>query len=425
MAQNFRVTIPIQKLDAKKRLVTGWASIVTSKDGVPIIDHDDDVILVDDLEKAVHELGMDGGAGKVSDMHESDGKASIVESMVVSKEKREALGFGTGPEGWIVTLKVHDDELMKQIESGEKAELSLKGRSKRIPVPGRPGVFALRDLHLGSVEALGIVDQGASGDSEHRPSIVLIKRRSTILDKIKGALLKTLKQEPKMPSDDDVTKVEMTLEEILAEMPDDKKAVVLAALEAAAKTEPVESIGDDDDDDDDAALKLEEEDEDMKKALKALPKEARKKLAAVLRKNRKENESETAKLQKRVKKMEDDKSTEIFVAKARDKMSALPGLKTEELGAVLKRISDSVPEKEYAEIEKCLISASEAVEKSDFLDEKGFGGESLGEDAEKLDVMIAKRQEDNKDLTYQQAYRDVTKRGEGLKLYNQIRKDAQ
>ncbi len=54
------------------------------------------------------------------------GVLDVVESFVVTLEKREALGLGEGPEGWIATFRVNDDKVWQNIKAGELPELSLK-----------------------------------------------------------------------------------------------------------------------------------------------------------------------------------------------------------------------------------------------------------------------------------------------------------
>lgn len=131
---NWSVTIPIRKVDGEQQLVTGWASVVTTADGAPIVDSQGDIIPIAELEKAAHEAFLLGGLGKAGDMHERQGVASVVESMVLDAAKREALGFGKGAEGWVVSLKIHDDKLWNMVKSGERMELSLRGIAERVPV---------------------------------------------------------------------------------------------------------------------------------------------------------------------------------------------------------------------------------------------------------------------------------------------------
>lgn len=127
----FDVTLNIAKADTRERTVTGWAAIVTRDDGTPVIDADDHIIPVDVLKRAVQRAFVDSsGKGKVGINHErkAQGSADLVESLVVTKELRKALGLGdSGREGWIATLRVTDPKVIERIQSGELRELSLKG----------------------------------------------------------------------------------------------------------------------------------------------------------------------------------------------------------------------------------------------------------------------------------------------------------
>ena len=129
MSEKFQVRMKIEKTDAKARTVTGWAAVVTRDDGQVVVDSDDHVIPVAILKRAVQDLfAEEGGSGKVGVNHEEKGKADLVESFVVTKENRKALGLGdSGREGWIATLRVTDPETIARIESGELTELSLSG----------------------------------------------------------------------------------------------------------------------------------------------------------------------------------------------------------------------------------------------------------------------------------------------------------
>ena len=62
------IKIPIVKLDKPQRVVYGLASVVTGSDGRPIVDHDGDIILAEDLERAVHKASAHGGAGKAGEL---------------------------------------------------------------------------------------------------------------------------------------------------------------------------------------------------------------------------------------------------------------------------------------------------------------------------------------------------------------------
>jgi hypothetical protein len=121
--------ITIIKADPDQRLVFGWASVV-EKDGVAIIDKQGDVIPVAELENAAYEYMLSSRNG--ADMHQRKGVAKLVESIVFTKEKQQALGIDLGQVGWWVGFKVHDDELWAAHKRGERPELSIGGAA--IPV---------------------------------------------------------------------------------------------------------------------------------------------------------------------------------------------------------------------------------------------------------------------------------------------------
>lgn len=133
-AADFNLRIPIAKMDDDQRLIVGWAAVVTKADGTPVVDLQGDLTPISEIEKAAHKALRFGGRGKSGVQHEATGIGDIVESFVVSKSRREALGFGPGPEGWVVAMKIHDDDVWKRIKSGELSELSFKGTARRTPI---------------------------------------------------------------------------------------------------------------------------------------------------------------------------------------------------------------------------------------------------------------------------------------------------
>lgn len=129
----FALSFPIVKRDDAKRVVTGWAAISRDASGQPLIDYHGDHMPAEDLEKAVHDLMRAGGGDKAGEMHERR-VGDIVEAMVVSAEKRQALGFGEGPEGIVVSMKIADDSAWAKVLAGELRELSISGIGERISV---------------------------------------------------------------------------------------------------------------------------------------------------------------------------------------------------------------------------------------------------------------------------------------------------
>ena len=126
---------PIAKRDDSTHTITGWAALSRDASGAPVIDYQGDHIPVAELEKATQQLMADGGGGKAGVMHERR-IGDITEMMVVTADKRAALGFGEGPEGLVVSLKIHDEAAWQRVKSGELKELSISGSGERIPVDG-------------------------------------------------------------------------------------------------------------------------------------------------------------------------------------------------------------------------------------------------------------------------------------------------
>jgi hypothetical protein len=120
-------TFKLSKAEPAKQFVFGWASVVT-KDGLLIIDKQDDVILPEDLESAAYDYvrySRDHG-----EMHTSVGKGELIESIVFTEEKQKALGIDLGIEGWWAGWHITCKDLWARHERGELPELSIGGYSR-------------------------------------------------------------------------------------------------------------------------------------------------------------------------------------------------------------------------------------------------------------------------------------------------------
>jgi hypothetical protein len=132
---DWSLTIPVKKASENPDgsvTFTGWASVVSDAAGNPIVDYDGEIIPVDELERAVHKAALEAsGAGRAGVMHQSTGMIDVVESMVLTAAKREALGLGAGQEGWVVTCRSTDPEVVKAVRSGHMLEMSIRGTAVR------------------------------------------------------------------------------------------------------------------------------------------------------------------------------------------------------------------------------------------------------------------------------------------------------
>jgi hypothetical protein len=85
----------------------------------------------EELESAAYqfvELYREGG-----EMHERGGCAVLVESMVFTKEKQQALGIpdGTLPVGWWIGFKVTDEDVWSKVKNGTYPMFSIEGTAIR------------------------------------------------------------------------------------------------------------------------------------------------------------------------------------------------------------------------------------------------------------------------------------------------------
>lgn len=126
----------ILKADDDKRLVFGWANIAFTADGEQLEDLQRDIIDTEDLEEAVYNYVLnfrDGGEEHIPTMRK---KASLVESVMFTKEKMKAMGIPEGivPEGWWIGFYVSDDSAWARIKDGTYKMFSIEGKAIRIPV---------------------------------------------------------------------------------------------------------------------------------------------------------------------------------------------------------------------------------------------------------------------------------------------------
>lgn len=123
--------IEVFKIDEDQRMVYGWASVIT-KDGEPVVDLQDDIIEPHELENATTEFMMD--VRHAMAMHERDENGEIQDGMIkglvvhsfpLTDEIAKALGISSDYEGWIVGVKVADDEVWKSIKDGTFSGFSI------------------------------------------------------------------------------------------------------------------------------------------------------------------------------------------------------------------------------------------------------------------------------------------------------------
>lgn len=124
----------IAKSDDDNHLAFGWANVAIRADGEEIEDWQEDIIEPEELENAAYQyvlLYREGG-----EMHERGGAAVLVESVVFTEEKMQAMGIpaGTLPIGWWIGFKVTDEDVWEKVKDGTYPMFSIEGEAKRVEV---------------------------------------------------------------------------------------------------------------------------------------------------------------------------------------------------------------------------------------------------------------------------------------------------
>ena len=122
----------LYKAKEAEQLVSGWANVSVNADGSIPLDWQDDVIAPETLEKAAINFMLDYRESGV--MHDGDSVGTVVESIVFTKEKQEALGIPEGvvPQGWFITVKVHDKDAFAKVKDGTYKMFSIQGKCRRV-----------------------------------------------------------------------------------------------------------------------------------------------------------------------------------------------------------------------------------------------------------------------------------------------------
>lgn len=128
LVEKIGMRISIEKVDEDRRQMFGWASVI-EKDGVPIEDHQGDVIDEGELEPAAYDFVVKSREG--DDMHVGAPVSHLIESMVFTKEKQAALGIDLGKVGWWTGWQVDDPGVWAAHKRGERNELSIGGSAIR------------------------------------------------------------------------------------------------------------------------------------------------------------------------------------------------------------------------------------------------------------------------------------------------------
>lgn len=131
----FTIEATVSKSIDDKRQVFGWASI-TEMNGEPVVDLQGDYVTIEVIEKAAHAYLTSSRKG--GDMHRRNGDephhvADLIESVVITPEKKKALGLpDDSPTGWWVGYQVNDDATWDLVKNGKRPMFSIHGSGQRV-----------------------------------------------------------------------------------------------------------------------------------------------------------------------------------------------------------------------------------------------------------------------------------------------------
>lgn len=120
---NKTIEFGISKTSPDKKRVFGWA-YVTEKNGEQIVDHSEEFVSEVEIEEAFYKFVQN--SRKAGEMHVSKDAGELIEMMVFTKEKQEALGIDLGKVGVWVGFQL-TDSVFNKVKSGEYKMMSIGG----------------------------------------------------------------------------------------------------------------------------------------------------------------------------------------------------------------------------------------------------------------------------------------------------------
>ena len=121
-----QIECQILKQDDEERLVYGWAYVSTEK-GEISLDHSGEFVRPEQIAKAATNFMLSMRTAK--SMHTGGKIGEVVHSMPLTNEISKALGIQSDREGWMVAIKVYDDQVWQDVKSGKLAAFSIGGKA--------------------------------------------------------------------------------------------------------------------------------------------------------------------------------------------------------------------------------------------------------------------------------------------------------
>lgn len=124
----------IVRKDAAKQQVFGWAYVAYEHDGTLNVDKSGEFVDdIDELENSAYSFVLKSRQGGVEHDVTTVGHGTMIESVVFTPEKLEAMGVAKGalPLGWWVGYQIHDEATWRGVERGEYTSFSIHGSATK------------------------------------------------------------------------------------------------------------------------------------------------------------------------------------------------------------------------------------------------------------------------------------------------------
>jgi cation transport regulator ChaB len=115
----------LKQLD-EERLAFGWAYVATVK-GEVSLDHSGEFIRPELLAKAATNFMLSMRTAKR--MHSGESIGEVIHSMPLTNDVAKALGIQSDREGWIIAIRVNDEQVWQDVKSGKLSAFSIGGRA--------------------------------------------------------------------------------------------------------------------------------------------------------------------------------------------------------------------------------------------------------------------------------------------------------
>ena len=124
--------VTIMKSKSDQNLVFGWANVSILDDGNIPLDWQGDITAPYVLEQAAYDFVLN--YRETGEMHVGECKGQLIESVMFTEEKMEAIGIPVGqiPVGWWVGFYIPDDYVFEKIKTGQYKMFSIQGQAKKI-----------------------------------------------------------------------------------------------------------------------------------------------------------------------------------------------------------------------------------------------------------------------------------------------------